>query len=141
MPEGISVRKASEAQLRPARAQHRQFYPSRLRKTKSPPDSALFWPPSGRQANRVLQAPPFALQGRQPQKARCQRGLASGRLRKPNSGQRKPNIDHLSPGGSEKPNPQLVPPFFGLQVVSFPGPSGSKLQAIVASRPQDATGD
>ena len=63
-------------------------------------------------------------------------GLASRKPPKPNLDQHKLNMDQLIPGLSEKPNPHLILPFFGLQVASFPSLTGPNLQAALASNPQ-----
>ena len=65
---------------------------------------------------------------------RCQGGLASRKPPRPNVGQHQHNMDQLIPGRSEKPNPHLIPPFFGLHVFSFPGLSGANIEATLASR-------
>ena len=67
--------------------------------------------------------------------ARYQRGLASRKPPKPNLRQHEPNMDQLIPGRSEKPNPHLILPFFGLPVASFPSLTGPNLQAALASTP------
>ena len=44
-------------------------------------------------------------------------------------------MDQLIPGRSKKANPNLIPPFLGLQVASFPSLIGLNLQAALASNP------
>ena len=110
---------------KPLKKDHSLITAKRAPTSESPPASGLFRPHSGlspkpklgqARTQFWLRASWAALPG-----ARCQGGIASKSVGKPEATTAWPHHGQLFPSESQLPNPHLLPAFFGLPVASLPG--------------------